>query len=69
MAETEKKMGAVENPSDGGEKESDRTLGKRPMESKNRQKIITHTQNQFWESVIDAIYLGIDLMNVQTGEQ
>ena len=40
-----------------------------PWSLKILRKIITHTQNQFWESVIDAIYLGIDLMNVQTGEQ
>ena len=32
---TEKEMGVVENPSSGGEKESKRTLEKRPMESKN----------------------------------
>ena len=39
MAKIEKEMSVVENPtSGGGEKESDWTLEKRPLKSKNSQK-------------------------------
>ena len=52
VAELEKEMGVVENPNGGGEKESDRTLEKRPMESKNPQK----NNNPYTKLILEKCY-------------